>query len=96
MRSAQCAGDQAVRNTTYQIALAFIQSAEYGLRARNNWEYVEDLYNGILRRGADAAGFLNWVTALNTMTREQVLQGFTNSPEFQFRVQEVIHAGCLS
>ena len=28
-------------------------------------------------------------------TREQALKEFTDCPEFQFRVQEVIDAGCL-
>lgn len=95
MRNAQCGGTQAVRDMTYQIALGFLSSAEYALRSRNNQDYVEDLYNGILRRSADPAGFTDWVTALNTMTREQVLQAFTNSAEFQFKVQEVIDAGCM-
>ena len=97
MRGAQCAGAQAVRDTTCQIALAFIQSVEYGLRGRNNLEYVEDLYNGILRRGGDPGGFVFWVNLLNswTYTRQQVLKFFTDSEEFQFRVLEVIDAGCL-
>ncbi len=57
MRTAQCTGADAVKNLSYQIALSFVQSAEYAARNRNNTEYVEDLYNGILRRGADCAGF---------------------------------------
>jgi hypothetical protein len=97
MRNAQCIGDQAVKDLTYQIALGFVQSQEYALRNRSNQEYVEDLYNGILRRGADPAGFTNWVTHLNsgTYTREQMLPLFTNSAEFQFRVQDIINAGCI-
>ncbi len=60
--------------------------------------YVEDLYNAILRRGADAGGFLYWVNLLNsgTYTREQMLPLFTNSAEFQLRVNDVINAGCMS
>ena len=97
MRSAQCAGPQQVRDVSHQIALQFIQSAEYALRARNNSGYVDDLYNGILRRGADPAGFAYWRSFLDlgTYTREQLLQFFINSPEFQLTVQEVINAGCL-
>ena len=61
MRNAQCAGSQQqIRDLSGQIALGFIQSAEYGLRNRNNSQYVEDLYNGILRRGADPGGFTGW------------------------------------
>ena len=95
MRIAQCQGAQAVRDLSYQISIAFIQSAEYTARNRTNGEYVEDLYNAILRRGADPAGFQAWVNNLNTMSRQQVLQGFTNSVEFQTRVNAVIAAGCL-
>ena len=95
MRNAQCTGAQAVRDLTYQIALGFVQSTEYGLRNRNNSQYVEDLYNGILRRGADPAGFIVWVNALNTTTRSQMVKSFADSLEFQLRVQEVINAGCF-
>jgi hypothetical protein len=97
MKSAQCAGPQQVRDVSHQIALQFIQSAEYVLRARNNSGYVDDLYNAILRRGADPSGFAAWLNFLDlrTYTREQVLQFFTDSPEFQLGVQEVINAGCL-
>jgi hypothetical protein len=95
MRNAQCTGAQAVRDLTYQIALGFVQSTEYGLRNRSNSQYVEDLYNGILRRGADPAGFIAWVNALNTTTRPQMVKLFTDSLEFQLRVQEVINAGCF-
>jgi hypothetical protein len=57
MRQAQCSGATAIKNLSYQIALSFIQSSEYAARNRNNAGYVEDLYNGILRRGGDCAGF---------------------------------------
>jgi len=58
---------------------------------------VEDLYNGILRRGADPGGFAFWLNLLNSETynREQVLEFLVNSQEFQSRVQEVIDAGCF-
>jgi len=97
MRNAQCAGSQQeIRDLSGQIALGFIQSVEYGLRNRNNSQYMENLYNGILRRGADPGGFTGWINLLNngTYNRKQVLQSFVNSPEFQFRIQEVIDAGC--
>jgi serralysin len=96
MRDAQCASADAVKNVSYQIALSFVQSAEYAARDRDNTEYVEDLYNGILRRGADCAGFTAWVNSLNGgTTRGSVLKSFTDSPEFQTRVNAVIAAGCL-
>jgi hypothetical protein len=96
MRTAQCTGADAVKNLSYQIALSFVQSAEYAARNRDNTGYVEDLYNGILRRGADCAGFLAWVNSLNSGTsRASVLKSFTDSTEFQTRVNAVIAAGCL-
>jgi hypothetical protein len=96
MRIAQCQGPQAVRDLCYQISLLFVGSAEYASRNRNNTEYVEDLYNAILRRGADPAGFQAWVNNLNSgMSRQDVLKFFTDSTEFLTRVNAVIAAGCL-
>jgi hypothetical protein len=95
MRDAQCTGAQQVRDLSYQIASLFVNSAEYIARGRTNSQFVEDLYDAILRRGAMPSEVSYWLNYLNTSTREQVLQFFTNSPEFQIRVQEVIDAGCL-
>ncbi len=97
MQTAQCGGDaQAIRNLTSQMALTFLQSQEYIDRNTSNSEYIEDLYNGILRRGADLAGYQYWLGELNggAYTREEMLQLFIDSAEFQARVQEVIDAGC--
>jgi hypothetical protein len=96
MRTAQCTGADAVKNLSYQIALSFVQSTEYAARNRDNTGYVEDLYNGILRRGGDCAGFTSWVSSLDSgATREDVLKSFTDSTEFQTRVNAVIAAGCI-
>jgi hypothetical protein len=95
MRTAQCTGAQAVRDLSHQIALGFIESAEYALRGRTDSQFVEDLYDGILRRGALPSEVSYWVTFLGTGTRAEALQYFTDSPEFQIRVQAVIDAGCL-
>jgi hypothetical protein len=97
MRTAQCSGaDAVVMNLSYQIALSFVQSPEYAALNRNNTQYVEDLYNGILRRGGDCAGFNAWVNTLNSgASRADVLKSFTGSTEFKIRVNAVIAAGCL-
>jgi len=97
MRNAQCTGAQAVRDLSHLIALGFVTSPEYALRNRTNKEYVEDLYNGILRRGALVEEFEYWAGFLDTETysRQELLVFFTTSAEFQFQVQEVINAGCL-
>jgi len=96
IRTAQCAGAQAVTNLSSQIALQFVQSAEYALRNRNDNGYVEDMYDAMLRRSASPTEVAYWVGILTGgATREQVLQYFTGSVEFQLRVQQVINAGCL-
>jgi hypothetical protein len=98
MRIYQCNNDPAaLRSLCHDIALSFVQSAQYQGRNRDNKGYIEDVYNAILRRSADATGFLFWVDCLENgpCTRESVLQNFTDSPEFQGRVQKVIDAGCL-
>ncbi|MBI5676014.1 MAG: DUF4214 domain-containing protein [Nitrospirae bacterium] len=97
MQTAQCNGDpQAIRDLTLQIALLFLNSQEYADRNTSNSEYIEDLYNGILRRGAELSGYLYWLGELNggTYTRAEMMQLFVDSAEFQARVQQVIDAGC--
>jgi len=97
MQTAQCGGDpQAIRDLTSQIALNFLNSQEYANRNTSNSECIEDYYNGILRRGAELAGYLSWLGELDggTYTRAEMLQLFVDSAEFQARVQQVIDAGC--
>ncbi len=94
MRAAQASDAAAVRSTTLAIALNFMTGPEYALRARTNTQFIEDCYNGILRRGALAAEIQGWVDLLTAgATRTEVLTGFVNSPEFQLRVDQVIAAG---
>jgi len=96
MQDAQCSGNaQAIRDYTLQLALLFLNSQEYANRNTSNSEYIEDLYNGILRRGAELAGYQYWLGVLNGgMTRPAMLQLFVDSAEFQARVTDVINAGC--
>jgi hypothetical protein len=97
MQVAQCNGEAEVRDLTNQIGLYFIHSPEYADRNSNNSEYIEDLYNAILRRGADVPGYIYWLDSLNSgdYTRESLLSEFVISPEFQVRVQEIIDKGCI-
>jgi len=96
MKDGQRTVAKAIRDVTRQLALAFVQSAQYGLRGRDNSQYVEDLYNGILRRGSDPVGFVYWVNLLNggVYSRQQLVNLFVDSQEFQFRMDAVIAAGC--
>jgi FtsP/CotA-like multicopper oxidase with cupredoxin domain len=97
LRAAQCTGAQQVQSVSYQIVSSFIAGAEYVAKARTNTGYIEDLYDAFLRRGASPAEINGWLDQLTsgTMTRNQVLQFFIASPEFQTRVTAVINAGCL-
>jgi hypothetical protein len=96
MRDAQCAGAGAVDSAADRISQSFLGSAEYAARARTDAQYVGDLYNAFLRRGADAGGFNFWVGQLQShaQTREQLRQVFLGSPEFSARVDAVIAQGC--
>jgi hypothetical protein len=61
----------------------FFFSAEYVSKSTSNSVYVEDLYRAFFNRASDAAGKLGWLTALaNGATREAVMNGFAQSPEF--------------
>jgi hypothetical protein len=111
MQEAQCTGVQAVRTLTNDIGLLFIQSAEY--EARNpeflpppdnqiknpdfSSEFVTNLYDAVLRRGAELAGYLDWKEHYDsdTLTKEEILQFFVASAEFQGLIDEVIAAGCF-
>jgi PKD repeat protein len=97
MQTAQCTGEAAVRDLTSQIGLLFINSQEYIDKGRSNSEFLEDLYDAIQKRAPDLSGHLFWLGLLNSgaLSREEVLQEFVNSLEFQGRVLEVIVAGCI-
>ncbi|UCF92356.1 MAG: DUF4214 domain-containing protein [Desulfobacterales bacterium] len=93
MQFAMAEGEQAVRELSHQIANGFLNSPEYTLRNRTDEEFLEDLYNAILRRGAMAPEFDFWKNEMRGgMSREQVLQQFTQAVEFQQRVQGIIEA----
>jgi hypothetical protein len=99
-RAAQCAGAGAAAAVTLQaesISSQFALSGEYAARARNNTQYVGDLYNAFLRRGGDLGGVQFWIGQVATaaQTREQVRKAFVASPEFSARVAAVIAQGCL-
>jgi hypothetical protein len=98
-RTAQCQGGAAVNAQVETISSAFANSQQYANRGRSNAQYVGDLYNAILRRGAagDLAGVLFWINEITTgaRSRENVRQQFVASPEFQSRVAAIIAQGCL-
>ncbi len=97
LRNAQCSGPESIRTLVHDIAEAFLNSAEYVQRQRDNSEFVEDLYNGILRRAPDQPGFFVWLQLLEngSYSRAQLLSKFIACQEFQLRANEVVAAGCI-
>jgi len=95
-RTAQCQGAAAVGATANSISSSFINSAEYASRARNNPQFVGDLYNAILRRGGDLGGVQFWITQLDTgVSRDSVRAQFLATAEFTARVDAIVAQGCL-
>ncbi|UCF94029.1 MAG: DUF4214 domain-containing protein [Desulfobacterales bacterium] len=91
MQAAVASGDDAVRQLVHEIAQGFLQSAEYQLQNKSDRGFLEDLYNGILRRGADTVEFDAWIEKMNQgLSREDVLEEFIKSAEFQLRVEAVL------
>jgi hypothetical protein len=98
LRTAQCAGAGQVYTAVDQISAAFMFNPEYANRARNNTQFVTDMYYSFLRRGGDVTGVQYWINELNTGARypnDVRYFGFLNSAEFGARVQAVIAAGCV-
>jgi len=97
IRTEQCnANSDAIRDLALQVVNLFMFSQEYLDRNRSASEFVEDIYDGIMRRDGDAAGINFWVNELlsESRTKEQLIEFFANSDEFQIRVSDVIMAGC--
>lgn len=92
----QCGTAQKIKDASNLMAQGFVQSQEYIGRKRANDQYVEDIYEGFLRRGAEAGGRSYWTNMLstNSLTKLDMLTSFVGSPEFQGRIQNIISKGC--
>ena len=64
------------------IAKAFFLSPEYLTQRTTDDDFVNTCYRAFFGREADAAGRQGWLDALVSRTRDFVLDGFINSPEF--------------
>lgn len=97
-QTAQCNADaDTISSLAYQVASLFTTLPEYTDKNRSATGFVEDIYDGIMRRDGDAGGINYWVNEIvsGNRSRDQVLSFFTASTEFQARVDDMIHAGCL-
>ncbi len=77
--------------TLLEVISGFVNSAEFraSYSGLSNTEFVELLYENVLGRATDA-GATGWITALddNTLTREEVVMGFSESAEFEIKTRE--------
>jgi uncharacterized delta-60 repeat protein len=72
-----------VNETWYSLAAAFYSSPEYLTFARNNNDYVTDLYRTFFNRAPDSGGLNFWTSQIASgMPRDVALVAFTFSPEF--------------
>ena len=82
-------------NSLAAISNAFAQSPEFAATygELDNGQFVNLVYNNVLGRAPDAAGFAFWKGQLdaNTMTRGQVMLGFSESPEYQSYAFNVVY-----
>lgn len=70
--------------TAEEVARSFFVSEEFNNRQLSDEDYVEVLYQIFMDRESDAAGKAAWVSRLESgATREQVLEGFSQSEEFR-------------
>jgi arylsulfate sulfotransferase len=97
LAAAQCRGPADFAAEAAKVSAEFFGSAEYAGRARSNAEYVGDLYDALLRRGAETAGALFWRDRLDAgVTREEVRAAFVASDEFQVRVARAASQSCAT
>ncbi len=69
--------------TGADVAYGFIYSQEFINKNTTSDEYLTVLYNAFFDRQPDSAGFQGWLDALqNGLSREEVLNGFIYSQEF--------------
>ena len=78
------------------VAASFIQSAEFAQKYGTNTsdaQFVSALYQNVLHRTPDAAGYDFWLQALHNTSRAQVLTDFSDSSENQAQIIGTIQHG---
>jgi Domain of unknown function (DUF4214) len=68
-----------------------MQSEEFIMRDKTDREFLEELYNDMLRAITTREEFDTWLDKVERgFTWQQVLKDFTNSMEFHLKVQGII------
>lgn len=71
------------KTTAAAVATGFFMSPEYAGKGTTNMAFLQDLYETLFNRVADTPGLNAWLTSMNRgMKRQQVINGFTASVEF--------------
>lgn len=68
-------------DATHVFMDSLFNDTEYTTLATTDEEYIEDLYNAVLGRLSDPAGFAYWVGRLGALTRDEVLENFIGCNE---------------
>jgi len=83
-------------NNLTSVASGFISSPEFQTLFGTNPSdstYVSALYNNVLHRPLDQAGYNYWVATLQSQSKPAVLIGFSESPENILQVTGAIQNG---
>jgi hypothetical protein len=68
-----------------------MQSEEFVMKDKTDREFLEELYNDMLRTITTREEFDTWLDKVERgFTWQQVLKDFTNSMEFHLKVQGII------
>ena len=76
------------------VANGFVTSTEFQQKygSLDNAQFVDQMYQNVLHRSADASGQANWLHALESgQTRESVLVGFSESAENQAHAAALVN-----
>ena len=68
--------------TPKEVAESFLHSEEFKNKQLNDEEYVKVLYRMFLGREAEEEGLNYWLNELKSRSRDDIVSGFSDSPEF--------------
>lgn len=75
---------------------AFFWAPEYWNWPHTNPQYISDLYDAVLSRGADLGGQQYWVNQMNAgMQPATVMGSFLSSDEWTNRITAVANQTCI-
>lgn len=77
-------------NTPKEAVYGFVFSGEFKGKQLSNEDYIRYLYRILMDREADSAGLSDWLSMMdNGASREDIFNGFADSPEFARLCEEM-------